>query len=176
MTQAMPELQDQEDGLDVSAAEERYLRRAFHRFSLPYLVVILTVVGIATLAPPFAPPAPDSTAAELEALVAEAASLREAIAAVRNELRVQAGDEATRLDALEGGVAKLSQDVRAARPAKPVGAPSAELKSRMDHAHQRINALERRLTDALEGHLPEGDPLEKPMQSPPWPPASPSLP
>ncbi len=171
MTQAMPELQ--KDGLDVSAAEERYLRRAFHRFSLPYLVVILAVVGIATLAPPFAPPAPDSTAAELEALVAEAASLREAIAAVRNELRKQAGDEATRLDALEGGVAKLSQDVRATRP---VGVPSAELKSRMDHAHRRINALERRLTDALEGRLPEGNPLEKPKRSPPWPPASPSLP
>ena len=145
MTQAMPELQ--KDGLDVSAAEERYLRRAFHRFSLPYLVVILAVVGIATLAPPFAPPAPDSTAAE-----------------------------PTRLDALEGGVAKLSQDVRAARPARLVGVPSAELKSRMDHAHQRINALERRLTDALEGRLPEGDPLEKPKRSPPWPPASPSLP
>ena len=170
MSQAMPELE--QDGLDVSAAEERYLRRAFHRFSLPYLIAILAAAGFAVFAVPST--APDSTAAELETLIAEAASLREAIASVRNELRKQAGDEATRLDALEGGVAKLSQDVRAAPPAKPVEVPSAELKSRMDHAHQRISALERRLTDALEGRLPEGDALQKPdTQSPP---ASPSVP
>ena len=171
MTLAMPELQ--QDGLEVSAAEERYLRRAFHRFSLPYLVVILAAVGIAVFGPPFTLTAPDSTAAELEALVAEAASLRRAIGAVRSELRKQAGDEATRLDALEGGVAKLSREVRAAPPAKPASAPNAELKSRMDHAHQRIRVLERLLHGVLEGRLPDGDSLKK---SAPLPPASPSLP
>ncbi len=174
MSQAMPELR--QDGLDVSAEEERYLRRVFYRFSLPYLAVILAVVLVATYAPPFAPTAANSTAVELETLVAEAASLREAIAAVRKELRKQAGDEATRLDALEGGVAKLSKDVRSAQSAKPVAVPRADLKRGMDRAHQRIDALERRLTDALEGRLPERDPLEKPKRSPPWPPASPSLP
>lgn len=166
----MPELQ--QDGLDVSAEEERYLRRVFRRFALPYLALILALVGYAVFAPQFGPPAPDSTAAELEGLVAEAASVREAIAVLRDELREQAGKATTRLNALEGGVAKLSDDVQVAKAPRPSRAPSAELKGRMDEANQRINALERRLADALEGRLPADDPIAKPAPGPAWPPAA----
>lgn len=174
MTLAMPEIQ--QDGLDVSAEEERYLRRVFRRFLLPYLVVIFAAVGFTAWTSSVAPPSVDSTAAEIETLVAEAASLREALTTVRNELRELSGQSAVRLDALESDIEELSGDVESAIAIKPVAAPSAELKSRMDHAHQRINAIESRLTDALEGRLPEGDPLAKPKPAPQWPPASRSLP
>ena len=134
---AMPELQ--QDGLDVSAEEVRYLRRVFRRFSLPYLAVILALAGFVAWKSAVAPTTVDSTAAELETLVAEAASVREAVASVRDELRDELGQSDARLDALERSVEKLSSAVAAVKSAKPrqVAAPSGRIGRRRREPLQR---------------------------------------
>lgn len=164
----MPEIQS--DGLDVSAEEERYLRRVFRRFAAPYLLVGLVlatlVIGWSSFGPASAGGTPDP---ELETLVAEAASLREALATLRTELREQSDRSTRRIDALEGGIDRLKADVG--------GESVTELGSRLDHAHQRINAVEGRL-EQIESVASARQPAPpSPARvAEPWPPASPSRP
>jgi len=181
------------DGLDVSAEEQRYLRRAFRRFALPYLLLTVAIVGgAASMVMLRAPAVPEAPPVELEGLIAEAASLREAVATARGEFREQASRASARLDALEGGMEALTADVkRVASSRRDSGREtSAELGGRLDHAHQRINALDRRLKDAIEGRFPELDkapiatpapalrpePVAQPQPDSAWPPASPVRP
>jgi len=149
------------EGLDVSAEEERYLRGAFRRFALPYLFATLAMVGVAIAAVSLASGDPaDGETEELESLVAEAASLREALAGLRDELRDHAADATGRLTKLETGFARLESG----------GSAQAELIGRLDHAHQRINVLEGRLTEIGTAKA------APPEAAPSWSPASPSLP
>jgi hypothetical protein len=162
-------------GLDVSAEEERYLRGAFRRFAVPYLVATLAMAGVAVAAVSLTSDDPtDGGSEELESLVAEAASLREAIAGVREELRDHAATADARLAKLESGFAHVDAS----------GSADAELVSRLDHAHQRIAALETQLSEiqgaaaAAPAAMPAPDPEPEPdFEAPPsWSPASPSLP
>ena len=182
------------DGLDVSKEEERYLRRAFRRFALPYLVVaaIAVVAALAGVLPGGGSAPAEQP--ELESLIAEAASLRDALASLRNDLDVQGSRSNDRLAALEGDLGSLRDGVdeakRLAGSRRPAGSPDAELASRVDHAHQRLNALDRRLEDALAGRLPAVGrtqptspqppaPTPAPVVSDPapeWPPARSDLP
>jgi hypothetical protein len=193
MTTAMPEIQ--QGGLDVSAEEQRYLKRVFRRFALPYLLATIALAGLAAAAGSLAPAAGgDSSAAELETLVAEAASLREAIAAVREELLAQSSAASGRLDSLDQGVAKLraaasgrldslDQGVAKLRAAAR-GDSGAELASRLDHANQRISALEGRLDKVETSPVARSRQTPTPLgrepgaasMAPSWPPGSPSLP
>ncbi|MGH0030070.1 MAG: hypothetical protein ACQGVC_09795 [Myxococcota bacterium] len=154
----MPEVN--EAGLDVSKEEERYLRRTFRRFALPYLVVIAVTVGVLgwAAAKPDAPSASGSD--ELQSLVAEAASLREAIAGLREEVAAEAAAADERMGELEGRVARL-------RKASADGQSPAELASRLDHAHQRINALEGRLKELTAGAVAAPDPAPAAAAPPP---------
>jgi hypothetical protein len=162
----MPEIGS--EGLDVSAAEERYLRGAFRRFAVPYLIATLAMAGVAVAAVSLGSGDPVADGSEeLESLVAEAASLREAIAGVRQELRDHATDASARLAKLESGFARVESG----------GGAEADLVARLDHAHQRISALEGRLSDLqTAASEPEPDPMPAPQAAPDWSPASPSLP
>jgi hypothetical protein len=168
----MPEIGT--EGLDVSAEEERYLRGAFRRFAVPYLIVTLAMAGVAVAVVSLGSGDPGGRPSdELESMVAEAASLREAIAAVRQELRDHATDASARL-------AKLESDARAAAG----GSADAELVSRLDRANQRISELEDRLSELqMAGATapspalaPTPAPEPAPDEAPSWAPASPSLP
>ena len=156
MTRAMPEVHP--DALEVSAEEERYLRGAFRRFALPYLLLVILITGGALALNTLALRGADADppADELQSLVAEAASLREAIGGLREELVLQAASSGERLEQLEGGLAKL----RAAAGQES----SAELASRLDHAHQRITGLEGKLRQMQASTVAAPAPA-----SPAWP-------
>jgi hypothetical protein len=157
------------DGIEVSAEEERYLRRAFRRFALPYLLLVIAITGAALVWAAAAPRvAKERTPDEIRSLLAEAASLRETIASLREHQQQQAARTGERLEALEGGLDRL-------RSARADGPGPAELASRLDHAHQRINALEGRLREmearpvARRAPEPASDPASAPAAAAPPP-------
>ena len=97
-------------GIDVSSEEERYLRRAFHRFALPYLLGIAVVVWAAASLW-----SGGGTGASPEAVTElhdEVAALRESVA-----------DLEGRLAAADAGMAtigkRLAAHERAPRPGTP---------------------------------------------------------
>jgi hypothetical protein len=181
-----------DSNLDVSKEEERFLRRAFRRFAWPYLLASLLALGLGagSLWVVQTGAGAGQDASESEALIAESASLRDALASLRQELDArgeQTGTLVKRLDALDRGFAEVTAGT------------SANMEGRLEAAHQRINALEARLAasagDGLVGRLAK---LESRLQqleqlppapaaaapsprimapSPePWPPASPGAP
>jgi hypothetical protein len=133
--------------LEVSKEEERYLRRAFRRFALPYVIAVLAGVGVWGAVAGFrlGPAHDPGESKEFQGLIAESASLREAISALRRDVdsaAARAEEGVTRVSSLERRVAKISDATEA------VGAPS--LRKRLDQAHQRINALDASLTAVTE--------------------------
>ena len=171
MTGAMPELQ-QEDLL-VSEEEERYLRSAFRRFALPYLMLVITITMGAVMWTASSSTTPEDGSDEFQSIVSEAASLREAVSALRQELHAQATDSGDRLGQLEGGLERLRAGAGGESP--------AELANRLDHAHQRINALEGRLRE-LESQRAAAAPAPRasaPLPASPepaWPTPTPAQP
>jgi hypothetical protein len=174
-----------DSNLDVSAEEERFLRRAFRRFAWPYLLASVLALGVggSALWTARSNAGADLDGSESEALIAESASLRDALASLRQELDArgeQTGTLVRRLDALDRSFAEVS------------ASSSANLETRLEAAHQRINALEARLAssagDGLGGRLAQLESrLEQLEQAPaperimapspePWPPASPDAP
>jgi hypothetical protein len=136
----MPEIES--GSFEVSKEEERYLRRAFRRFARPYLIVLLALAGVWGAVNGFrVGPAHDpAESPEIQGLITESASLRQAIGALRDEVdRVAARAEegVNRVSSLEERVAKIADATEA------VGA--ARLRKRLEEAHQRINALDARL-------------------------------
>jgi TolA-binding protein len=173
MTGSMPEVHA--DDLQVSEEEERYLRSAFRRFVVPYLLLVIAITTGAVMWTAMSPSSPvEDGSDELQSIVSEAASLREALALLRQEVRAQAAEEGDRLGQLEGGVERLRAGSGHESP--------AELADRLDHAHQRINALEGRLREMESRRVstpaPAAPPASPAPASPaPWqPPASPTLP
>ena len=159
----MPEIQG--DTFDVTAEEQRYLRRSFRRFALPYLIGMLAIAALIAMASGTVSARGGAGAGdELNSLVAEAASLRAAIAVVRDELRERNAEAGARLEALEDGVAKLRVSAD--------GESAAELGSRLDHAHQRIQLLEGRFAEIEAGRA--AAPTQP--RAPAWPPAGSDLP
>ena len=131
------------DDIEVSSDEERYLRRVFRRFALPYVVALLALAGLWGAMTGFrVGPAHDpGESPQIQGLITESASLRQAIGALRRDVddaAARAEEGVTRISSLEKRVAKISDATEA------VGA--ATLRRRLDEAHQRINALEASLT------------------------------
>lgn len=147
----MPELHD--DSLDVSAEEERYLRSAFRRFALPYLALVMLIAmgGVLAVGVSGSDGSARPETDEMQSLVAESASLREALAALREELRQEKAASAERIAELEGRIGRLQSASRG-------GESPAELGNRLDHAHQRINALEGRLKEVESSRLSRATP------------------
>src|SRR5688572_17014922 len=108
-------------GIDVSKEEEQFLRRAFRRFALPYVLVVAAVAWIATTvaatdAPSGSSPAMSSLLDKVDGLEKSVAALEARIAKVDGEL-ARAG---SRVGALESR-----------RPAAVTGsADTAELERR----------------------------------------------
>jgi len=75
----MPEIR--EDQLDVSAEEQRYLRRTFRRFALPYVLMGFALGATAAALPLWIEARPHDAAA-----AGEDPHQREELAALRNEL------------------------------------------------------------------------------------------
>jgi prophage DNA circulation protein len=141
-------MSDMDSGnIEVSKEEERYLRRAFRRFALPYVVAGVVLVGIWGAVNGFqVGPAHDpGEAPEIQGLIAESASLRQAIVALRthvDEAAARAEEGVTRISSLEKRVAQVS-DATEAASSRASG--TAQLRKRLEEAHQRINALDARL-------------------------------
>jgi TolA-binding protein len=136
----MPKIES--GSFEVSREEERYLRRAFRRFARPYLIGLLALAGVwAAVAGFRVGPAHDpAEAPEIQGLISESASLRQAIVSLREEVAqvaARAEEGVNRISSLEKRVAKISDATEA------VGA--ARLRKRLEEAHQRINALDARL-------------------------------
>jgi uncharacterized protein involved in exopolysaccharide biosynthesis len=136
----MPEIES--GSFEVTKEEERYLRRAFRRFARPYLIALLALVGVwGAMAGFRVGPAHDpAESPEIQGLISESASLRQAIASLREELAqvaARAEEGVNRISSLEKRVARISEATEA------VGA--ARLRKRLEEAHQRINALDARL-------------------------------
>lgn len=167
----MPEIHGGE--FQVSKQEERYLRRAFRRFALPYVVVLLAALGAWGAVTGFrlGPAHDPAGSSEVQSLIAEAASLRQAIGALREELdgvARRAEEGVSRVSSLEKRVAKLADATEA------IGATA--LRRRLEQAHQRINALDARVeavTAAARANAEATRLSERRREQAPPPPASP---
>jgi hypothetical protein len=151
--------------IHVSADELRFLRRCFRRFALPYLILGIAVAVLAFALAPAHAPVDDSEEPAVQGLIAEAASLREAIALLRDDLEKSEARDAARtgrIDQLDRRLGHLAEQVADAADAPGDGAAL----SRIDEAHRRINALEARLA-AAENHRRNALTLESGGSSPP---------
>src|SRR5262245_28454249 len=122
-------------GIDVSKEEERYLRGAFRRFVLPYVIAFAVLVWAATVVSRSGQPASSSDASSLREKVA---ALEQSVVALQGRMdRVGTELEKTgsRMGALE--TRKASRDSAASTD-------SAELERALRDASRRIDELEQR--------------------------------
>jgi hypothetical protein len=125
-------------GIDVSREEEKYLRRAFRRFALPYLIGLAALTWAVTTAASRGGVAPGESSAEL----------------------AMANDKLSRIEQslieLDSRVSKMGTDVdragkrMSALEAKPNSAPAsdtASLERSLRDAMRRVADLEQRLGD-----------------------------
>jgi len=127
MAGAMPE--HTTDGLDVTKAEQRYLRRTFRRMALPWLAVLMAFTWWMASGPSTAP----DPSEELAALRAGLAELNGSVAALR--------------EGLEGAERRNAElAARLAESATPDTPAEVEtLRSELKRAARRIAALEGKL-------------------------------
>ena len=125
--------------LDVSAEEQRYLRRTFHRFALPWLLVAAVVGAIAGAAPRWVDAAPETGAAN------EDPNLHEEVGPLRGEIAALS----QRIVGLEGALAKtrdrlVELEGRSSVSTDAGGLDTDELDRRLEGFTARISALESR--------------------------------
>lgn len=141
----MPEVQG--DRLDVSAEEERYLKRAFRRFALPWLIAAFAAGAFAGALPQWIEAKPEPAAApelraeqggsqrsDLAALSERVVGAETALANMRDRLALlesqSGGSGATsasleqRFDAFGSRIATLESQVEALRATAPADAPA----------------------------------------------------
>ena len=148
----MPEVHG--DHLDVSAEEQRYLRRTFHRFALPWLLVASALGALVGSLPRWieAQPATASESGGEDSQAREqVGSMRGDVASLSQRL-VAAEDSLTktrdRLAMLEG---------RSGRGESGGVGDTAQVEQRLDAIVGRIAALESRMGESA-GHA-SGDPV-----------------
>lgn len=144
----MPEIDTH--GLEVSKEEERYLRKAFRRFALPYVLALGVLVGVWGAMTGFrlGPAHDPKESTEVQGLITESASLRQAIGALRADLdaaAARAEEGVTRVSSLEKRVEQIADATEA------VGA--SKLRRRLEEAHQRINTLDARIESVKAASL-----------------------
>jgi hypothetical protein len=137
----MPEVQG--NSLDVSAAEQRFLKRCFRRFALPYVVGGVVLGALAGAAPGWISTAPAASVS------GDDSHLREELGALRTEL----ASLSQRAVSAEAALAKtrerlVSIEQRAGSGGVEGVADTAQLESRVDATTRRVDALEARIGNA----------------------------
>ena len=112
-------------GIAVSKEEEQFLRSAFRRFALPYVIVIAMVAWIASTM--VSNDAPSGSPEEMSSLSEKVAALDESVAALEG-----------RIAKVDGELARAGTRMGALESRKPASAP----------ASSDTTALERALRDA----------------------------
>jgi hypothetical protein len=135
MGESMPEVHG--DHLDVSAAEERYLRRTFRRFALPWLVMAGALGALLGAVPRWIEATPESVGAS------EEPHLREQVGPLKGEVAALS----QRVVGLEVALAKTREGLvqlegRSSVSSNSSGFDSDELERRLDGFGDRIAALE----------------------------------
>jgi len=122
-------------GISVSKEEEQFLRRAFRRFALPYVLVVAVVAWVASTV--LSNEAPGGSPAEMSSLHDKVAALEESVAALES-----------RIAKVDGEVEKAGTRVGALESRKPASAPepsdTAALERALRDATRRVADLERR--------------------------------
>jgi polyhydroxyalkanoate synthesis regulator phasin len=127
-------------GIHVSAEEERYLRTAFRRFALPYVIAFAVLAWVASM---FA--GSDSGGASTEtvsALEEEVAGLRETVASLEERL----GAVGAALEKAGGRVAALER-----RKVPAATAADSGLERNLRDANAKIETLERKIAEQAAG-------------------------
>lgn len=133
----MPEVHG--DHLDVSAEEQRYLRRTFRRFALPWLLMAGAVGALVGAAPRWIDAAPEPGAASTDP------NRREDVGPLRGEIAALS----QRIVGLEGALAKtrdrlIELEGRSSVSAESSDVDTGELERRLEAFIARIAALESR--------------------------------
>ncbi|HKA13970.1 MAG TPA: hypothetical protein VKH41_03055 [Myxococcota bacterium] len=160
-------------GIDVSREEERYLRSAFRRFALPYVLVFAAVAWAATTF--VSGDGPAGSSQETKALRDKVASLEQSVAGLEarlDEVGTELERATGRMGALEGR--------------KPERAPAVDtdgLERALGDATRRIAELERQngsgataaeRIDALAARMQRIESAARPQTAPPTAPAAPA--
>ena len=128
--------QQNPSGIDVSKEEEKYLRSAFRRFALPYVVGFALVAWATTTL--MTKDVPTGSVEDVSSLREKVASLEQSVAALEGRLQKMGGDlerAGTRVGALENR-----------KPAEPraVDTDTSGLERSLRDATRRIAELEKR--------------------------------
>lgn len=172
----MPEVNER--GIDVSKEEERYLRRTFRRFALPY-VAALAVFAWAVSSWPgdAAPPELGSLGQDLETALASIAALEQRVEAT-SRVAEQAGRQAAAASKRGGAgtssaeLEKLEGELRAAQ--RRIAQLEAKLQDK--GAHARIDALSDRIgrVERNVDSIARSEPAPRPVPAAPAPAAPPT--
>jgi hypothetical protein len=134
----MPEVRGQQ--LDVSVEEQRFLKRCFRRFALPYVVAGVVVGAIAGAAPGWIATSPAQAGG-----AADDGRLREEIAALRSELAALSQRTVSAESALAKTRDRLGAVEQRAGSSLGGSADTAALEGRVDATARRLESLEARV-------------------------------
>jgi polyhydroxyalkanoate synthesis regulator phasin len=122
-------------GIAVSKEEEQFLRSAFRRFALPYVLIVAAVAWIASTM--MWNEAPSGSPKEMSSLAAKVAALEKSVAAMEG-----------RIAKVDGELERAGTRVGALESRKPATAPASgdtnELERAVRDATRRVTDLERR--------------------------------
>ncbi len=124
-------------GIDVSKEEERYLRRAFRRFALPYVLVFGAVAWVAATA--VSSDGPTGSPKEMSELHDGLSAQKQAIAALE-----------ARVEQVGGELEKAGRRMGALETQKPRRAPTIDtsaLERDLRDAARRVAQLEKRMSN-----------------------------
>ena len=134
----MPQVKGEK--LDVSAEEQRFLRRCFRRFALPYVVAGVALGALAGAAPGWIATAPEQVAAS------DDGRMQEELTALRSELAALS----QRAVSAESTLAKTRERLVAIEQRSSVSgdggsADTSALEGRVDATARRLESLEARV-------------------------------
>ena len=145
-------------GISVSKEEEKFLRHAFRRFALPYVLVVAVVAWVASTV--MAKDAPAGSPADVSSLHEQLAALEKSVAALETRVAKVDGELAkagTRVGALESrksaAVSEPTDDSALERALRDATRRVADLERRANagaSAAERIDALAARM-QRIEG-------------------------
>jgi hypothetical protein len=157
-------------GIDVSKEEEKYLRKAFRRFALPYVIVFALVAWATTTL--VAKGVPVGSGEEVSSLREKVASLEQSVASLQARVE-KVGSEVERAGSRVGAL----ESRKPAEPRAPAG-DTADLERSLRDATSRIAELEKRggsgataaeRIDALAARMQRIEGIARSSQSAPAP-------